>query len=65
MHTCSQTKALLNPVSLEKFLMEQIKGLGTAACPPYHLAFVIGGTSAEFTLKTVKMASTRWAHAHA
>jgi len=55
-----QTKALLNPAGLEKFLSEQIKTLGTAACPPYHLAIVIGGTSAETCLKTVKMASTHY-----
>jgi fumarate hydratase class I len=54
-----ETKALLNPVSLEKFLVEKMKTLGTAACPPYHLAFVIGGTSAEACLKTVKLASTK------
>ncbi len=53
-----ETKALLNPESLEKFLVAKMKTLGTAACPPYHLAFVIGGTSAESTLKTVKLAST-------
>jgi fumarate hydratase, class I len=53
-----ETKALLNPESLEKFLVAKMKTLGTAACPPYHLAFVIGGTSAEATLKTVKLAST-------
>lgn len=53
-----QTKALLNPESLESFLVEKMKTLGTAACPPYHLAFVIGGTSAEACLKTVKLAST-------
>ena len=53
-----QTKALLNPESLERFLVEKMKTLGTAACPPYHLAFVIGGTSAEACLKTVKLAST-------
>ncbi len=52
-----ETKALLNPASLEKFLVEKMKSLGTAACPPYHLAFVIGGTSAEGCLKTVKLAS--------
>jgi fumarate hydratase, class I len=52
-----ETKALLNPVSLEKFLTEKMKTLGTAGCPPYHLAFVIGGTSAEACLKTVKLAS--------
>jgi fumarate hydratase class I len=55
-----QTKALLNPTSLLKFIDEKIRTLGTAACPPYHLAIVIGGTSAEFTLKTVKLASTRY-----
>ncbi len=53
-----ETKALLNPVSLEKFLSEKMKMLGTAACPPYHLAFVVGGTSAEMCLKTVKLATT-------
>jgi fumarate hydratase class I len=53
-----ETKALLNPASLEKFLVEKMKTLGTAACPPYHLAFVVGGTSAEAALKTVKLAST-------
>jgi len=53
-----QTKALLNPTSLEEFLREKLLSLGTAACPPYHVAFVIGGTSAETCLKTVKMAST-------
>jgi len=52
-----ETKALLNPEKLEKFLTEKMITLGTAACPPYHLAFVIGGTSAESTLKTVKLAS--------
>ncbi|MGH7828409.1 MAG: fumarate hydratase [Candidatus Binatia bacterium] len=53
-----ETKALLNPSSLEKFLAEKMKTLGTAGCPPYHLAFVIGGTSAEACLKTVKLATT-------
>ena len=52
-----QTKALLNPDSLVTFLVEKMKTLGTAACPPYHLAFVVGGTSAEGCLKTVKLAS--------
>ncbi len=52
-----ETKALLNPASLEKFLVDKMKTLGTAACPPYHLAFVVGGTSAEACLKTVKLAS--------
>ena len=53
-----ETKALLNPTSLEKFLTEKMKTLGTAGCPPYHLVFVIGGTSAEACLKTVKLATT-------
>ena len=51
---------MLNPKSLLKFLDEKIRTLGTAACPPYHLAIVIGGTSAEMTLKTVKLASCRY-----
>jgi fumarate hydratase class I len=55
-----ETKALLNPASLMKFVEEKIRSLGTAACPPYHLAIVIGGTSAELTLKTVKLASTHY-----
>ncbi|XP_062591814.1 fumarate hydratase class I, aerobic-like [Saccostrea cucullata] len=55
-----QTKALLNPEKLMSFVNEKIKTLGTAACPPYHLAIVIGGTSAEFNLKTVKLASTKY-----
>jgi fumarate hydratase class I len=55
-----QTKALLNPDSLMKFVDEKIKSLGTAACPPYHLAIVIGGLSAEMNLKTVKLASTKY-----
>jgi len=55
-----QTKALLNPKSMMKFLDEKIRTLGTAACPPYHLALVVGGPSAEFTMKTVKLASTRY-----
>ncbi|HYN03391.1 MAG TPA: fumarate hydratase [Vicinamibacteria bacterium] len=54
-----ETKALLNPTSLVKYLTEKMKTLGTAACPPYHLAFVIGGTSAEACLKTVKLASAK------
>jgi fumarate hydratase class I len=53
-----ETNALLNPASLEKFLFEKMKSLGTAACPPYHIVFVVGGTSAEACLKTVKLAST-------
>lgn len=52
-----ETKALLNPAGLERFLAEKMRALGTAACPPYHLVFVIGGTSAEACLKTVKLAS--------
>ncbi|GIL18060.1 MAG: fumarate hydratase class I [Oligoflexia bacterium] len=52
-----KTKALLNPKSMEKFILEALGSLGTAACPPYHLALVIGGTSAEDVLKTVKLAS--------
>lgn len=55
-----ETKALLNPKSLESFLIEKMRTLGTAACPPYHLAFVIGGTSAESCLKAVKLASTKY-----
>lgn len=55
-----ETKALLNPATLEAFLVAKMKTLGTAACPPYHLAFVIGGTSAEANLKTVKLASTKY-----
>ncbi|MCA1910075.1 MAG: fumarate hydratase [Magnetospirillum sp.] len=55
-----QTKALLNPTSLLKFLDAQIRTLGTSACPPYHLAIVIGGLSAEMTLKTVKLASAKY-----
>ncbi|KAL8622730.1 hypothetical protein ACOMHN_009364 [Nucella lapillus] len=55
-----QTKALLNPEKLLAFANEKIKTLGTAACPPYHLALVIGGTSAEFNLKTVKLASAHY-----
>ncbi len=55
-----QTRAVLNKPKLLAFLEEKIRTLGTSACPPYHLAIVIGGTSAEFTLKTVKLASTRY-----
>lgn len=55
-----ETKALLNPDSLEKFMVEKMKMLGTAACPPYHIAFVVGGTSADATMKTVKLASTKY-----
>ena len=55
-----ETKALLNPGTLKKFLVEKMKTLGTAACPPYHIAFAIGGTSAEANLKTVKLASAKY-----
>lgn len=55
-----KTKALLNPKSMEEFVKDTFKTIGTAACPPYHLAFVIGGTSAEQNLKTVKLASCKW-----
>ncbi|HHD62783.1 MAG TPA: fumarate hydratase [Desulfobulbaceae bacterium] len=55
-----ETKALLNPVSLKEFLIKKMKTLGTTACPPYHLAIVVGGTSAEATLKMVKLVSTHY-----
>jgi fumarate hydratase class I len=55
-----ETKALLNPASLLSFVEQKIRSLGTAACPPYHLAVVIGGTSAEYTLKTAKLASAKY-----
>jgi fumarate hydratase, class I len=55
-----ETKALLNPKSLLAFLESKMKGLGTAACPPYHLAVVVGGTSAEYALKVAKLASARY-----
>ena len=55
-----KTRATLRPVALEKFLLEQMSTLGTAACPPYHVAFVVGGTSAEANLKHVKIATTRY-----
>ena len=55
-----ETKAILNPATLVPFLVEKMKTLGTAACPPYHVAFVIGGTSAEKNLLTVKLASTHY-----
>ena len=54
-----ETKAVLNPASFRTFLDEKLRSLGTAACPPYHLAVVVGGTSAEFALKTAKYASAR------
>ncbi len=55
-----ETKAVLNPTAMRKFLDEKLRSLGTAACPPYHLAIVIGGTSAEYALKTAKYASARY-----
>ena len=55
-----ETKALLNPKNLEKFVTDKLQYLGTSACPPYHLVFVIGGTSAENCLKTLKLASTKY-----
>lgn len=55
-----ETAALLNPESFSRFLDEKLRSIGTAACPPYHLAIVVGGTSAEFALKTAKLASARY-----
>jgi len=55
-----ETKALLQPDTLEKFLTEKMKLLGTSACPPYHIAFVIGGTSADACMKTVKLAAAKY-----
>lgn len=55
-----ETKALLTPGKLEAYLVEKMRSLGTAACPPYHIAFAIGGTSAESNLKVVKLASTKY-----
>ncbi len=55
-----ETKAILNEDAMLRFLDEKLRGLGTAACPPYHLAIVIGGTSAEFALKTAKYASAKY-----
>jgi fumarate hydratase class I len=55
-----ETKALLNPKSLDKFFTDKMQLLGTAACPPYHLVFVIGGTSAEACMKTLKLATTKY-----
>jgi fumarate hydratase class I len=55
-----ETKAVLNPAAMLKFIAEKMDLLGTSACPPYHLAVVVGGTSAEFALKTAKMASTKY-----
>jgi fumarate hydratase class I len=55
-----ETKALLTPEKLEKYLVDKMRHLGTAACPPYHIAVVVGGTSADQCVKTVKLASTRY-----
>jgi fumarate hydratase, class I len=55
-----ETKALLNPTRMMRFLEEKLRLIGTAACPPYHLAIVIGGTSAEYALKTAKLASAKY-----
>src|SRR6202049_958432 len=55
-----ETKAVLNPTRMASFLEEKIRAIGTSACPPYHLAIVVGGTSAEFALKTAKYASARY-----
>jgi fumarate hydratase class I len=55
-----ETKAVLNPAAMMRFLDEKLRSLGTAACPPYHLAVVVGGTSAEFALKTAKYASAKY-----
>jgi fumarate hydratase class I len=55
-----ETKAVLNPASFMNWLDEKLRSIGTAACPPYHLAIVIGGTSAEHTVKTAKLASTKY-----
>ena len=55
-----ETKAVLNPERMLAFLDEKLRSLGTAACPPYHLAIVIGGTSAEFALKTAKYATAKY-----
>ena len=55
-----ETKAVLNPAGMMRFLDEKLRALGTAACPPYHLAIVVGGTSAEFALKTAKYASAKY-----
>src|SRR5262249_55748466 len=55
-----ETKALLNPAGMMRFLEEKLRLIGTAACPPYHLAIVVGGTSAEYALKTAKYASAKY-----
>ncbi|WP_200858331.1 fumarate hydratase, partial [Klebsiella pneumoniae] len=54
------TKALITPAKLQHYLVEKMRTRGTAACPPYHIAFVIGATPAEATLKTAKLAATRY-----
>src|SRR5205814_4668099 len=55
-----ETKAVLSPARMASFLKEKIRSIGTSACPPYHLAIVVGGTSAEFALKTAKLASAKY-----
>jgi len=60
MYLFQETKALLNPKSFEKFVADKLPSLGTAACPPYHLVFVVGGTSAESCMKTLKLASAKY-----
>jgi fumarate hydratase class I len=59
-YLCQETKALLNPDALLRFVDQKLRALGTSACPPYHLALVVGGTSAEYALKLAKLASTRY-----
>jgi fumarate hydratase class I len=59
-HLYQETRAVLTPEKLLSFIEAKVKTLGTSACPPYHLSIVIGGTSAELTLKTVKLGSTKW-----
>ena len=60
MYLFQETKALLNPKSFEKFVTEKLPLLGTSACPPYHLVFVVGGTSAESCMKTLKLATAKY-----
>ncbi len=60
MYLFQETKALLNPKSFEKFVTDKLPLLGTSACPPYHLVFVVGGTSAEACMKTLKLASAKY-----
>ncbi len=60
MYLFQETKALLNPKSFEKFVTDKLPSLGTSACPPYHLVFVVGGTSAESCMKTLKLASAKY-----